>query len=66
MPFFLLFSGLFGKIQQLHVKVSIGEKSMYWSLEFNGWAEVAIKKDVLQKYIFFKIAVLQRTKLVSW
>ena len=35
-------------------------------MEFNEWIEAAIEECVLQKLIFFKIAVLQRIKLIVW
>ena len=44
-------------------KSSKGEKSMYYLLEFNEWAETAIEESVLQEEVFFKTVALQSIKL---
>ena len=39
---------------------------MYESLEFSEQTKAAVEENVLQKCIFFKIAVLQSIKLIAW
>ena len=34
-------------------------------MELNEWTKAAMEEGVLQKYIFFKIAVLQNIKLIK-